>query len=31
VPPGLAGRRGRAGGGWELYGPTIGISVVKTA
>ena len=27
----LAGQRARAAGGWELYGPTIGISVVKTA
>ena len=27
----LAGQRARAAGGWELYGPTIGISVVMTA
>jgi len=27
----LAGQRARAAGGWEVYGPTIGIAVVKTA
>lgn len=27
----LAGQRARAAGGWEVYGPTVGIAVAKTA